>query len=74
MHVHGHNMQILASGFGYWNGDIVNPENPTRRDTWQLAPLGYSVFQWDLNNPGVWPFHVSLSIIHHIYCIVVGRS
>jgi len=52
-------MQILSSGLGYWKGDIVNPENPTRRDVWSLPPLGYTVFQWDLNNPGVWPFHVS---------------
>jgi len=55
MHVHGHNMQILSSGLGYWDGTIENPENPTRRDTWSLPPLGYAVMQWDLNNPGVWP-------------------
>jgi len=55
MHVHGHNMQILSSGLGYWDGSIVNPENPTRRDTWSLPPAGYAVMQWDLNNPGVWP-------------------
>jgi FtsP/CotA-like multicopper oxidase with cupredoxin domain len=54
MHVHGHNMQILSSGIGYWKGEIENPENPTRRDVWSLPPLGYTVFQWDLNNPGVW--------------------
>jgi len=60
-HVHGHNMQILSSGLGYWQGDIQNPENPTRRDVWSLPPLGYSVFQWDLNNPGVWPFHCHIA-------------
>lgn len=48
-------MQILSSGLGYWDGSIVNPENPTRRDTWSLPPAGYAVMQWDLNNPGVWP-------------------
>lgn len=61
MHVHGHNMQILASGLGYWDGTITNPSNPTRRDVWALPPLGYTVFQWDLNNPGVWPFHCHIA-------------
>lgn len=61
IHSHGHNMMILASGFGYWDGVITNPENPTRRDVWQLPPLGYTVFQWDLNNPGVWPLHCHIA-------------
>jgi len=61
MHVHGHNMQILSSGIGYWDGSIVNPENPSRRDVHTLPPLGYAVMQWDLDNPGVWPFHCHIA-------------
>jgi len=49
MHVHGHNMQVLSSGIGIWDGTIVNPENPSRRDVHTLAPLGYAVFQWELD-------------------------
>ncbi|KAK6390354.1 hypothetical protein LTR65_005729 [Meristemomyces frigidus] len=58
MHIHGHNMQILAEGTGSWDGTtIVNPSNPQRRDTQLVRPNGYLVIQIDLNNPGVWPLH-----------------
>ncbi|KAK0291124.1 hypothetical protein LTR35_001845 [Friedmanniomyces endolithicus] len=58
MHIHGHNMQILAEGVGSWDGTtIVNPSNPMRRDTQIIRPNGYLVVQIELNNPGVWAFH-----------------
>lgn len=58
MHIHGHNMQILASGVGSWdNTTIINPQNPQRRDVQLIGPNGYLVVQFDLNNPGAWPFH-----------------
>lgn len=58
MHIHGHNMQVLAEGSGTWdNKTIVNPSNPQRRDTQLIQPSGYLVIQIDLDNPGVWPFH-----------------
>jgi len=57
MHIHGHNMQILAEGLGTWNGSIVNPSNPQRRDTQLIQPNGYLVVQFDLDNPGMWVFH-----------------
>lgn len=37
MHMHGHNFQILAEGFGDWNDSIAHPENAQRRDV-QLMP------------------------------------
>lgn len=37
MHLHGHNFQVLAEGYGDWDGKIVNPNNPQRRDV-QLMP------------------------------------
>lgn len=61
MHSHGHNMMVLSSGLGVWDGSIVNPENPQRRDTHTIPPLGYAVLQWDLDNPGVWPFHCHIA-------------
>jgi FtsP/CotA-like multicopper oxidase with cupredoxin domain len=32
MHIHGHDFQVLAEGLGTWDGQIVNPSNPQRRD------------------------------------------
>lgn len=57
MHAHGHNMQVLAEGTGTWDGKIVNPNNPARRDTQLIRPSGYLVVQLDLDNPGMWPLH-----------------
>ncbi|KAK5110180.1 hypothetical protein LTR62_006176 [Meristemomyces frigidus] len=58
MHVHGHNMQILAEGTGTWDGHtITNPANPQRRDTQLLRPQGYAVLQIELDNPRVWALH-----------------
>ncbi|KAI1608527.1 Cupredoxin [Exophiala viscosa] len=68
MHIHGHNMYVLAEGMGEWDGTVVNPSNPTRRDTMLLRPAdsttgepGYMVFQIDADNPGMWPFHCHIA-------------
>ena len=50
-------MQVLAEGVGTWDGTIVNPSNPQRRDTQLIRPSGYLVVQVELDNPGVWPLH-----------------
>ena len=58
MHIHGHNMQVLAEGVGSWDGKtIISPSNPQRRDTQLIRPNGYLVVQLELNNPGAWAFH-----------------
>ena len=65
MHLHGHDMQILAEGIGSWDGNITNPHNPQRRDahmSWGGRTLNptdpaYMVIQYTADNPGVWPFH-----------------
>jgi FtsP/CotA-like multicopper oxidase with cupredoxin domain len=54
MHAHGHNMHVLAEGTGEWNGDIVNENNPARRDVQLIRPNGYLVIQLELDNPGLW--------------------
>ena len=55
MHIHGHNMYLLASGSGTsWDGSVTNAANPARRDVHLLSPNGYMVMQIDSNNPGVW--------------------
>ncbi|KAI9711707.1 MAG: hypothetical protein M1820_001851 [Bogoriella megaspora] len=57
MHVHGQQMKVLAVGQGNWNGSIVRPSNPQRRDTQIVPANGYLVVELAANTPGVWPFH-----------------
>lgn len=66
MHLHGHNMWVLAEGFGQWDGSIVRPNNPVRRDTHIMQPgnpqqgpagISYLVLEFLADNPGVWPMH-----------------
>lgn len=61
MHLHGHNMQILAEGTGSWDGTIVNPSNPQRRDVQLVRAGGYLALQFNADNPGVWPFHCHIA-------------
>jgi FtsP/CotA-like multicopper oxidase with cupredoxin domain len=64
--LHGHNFQILATGYGTWDGVITNPSNPTRRDVAMLERAkqtskgiipAYTVIQFFTDNPGLWPMH-----------------
>ena len=85
MHVHGHNVFILAEGActrgpsasgggppaatkrdagesgNCWDGTIVNPTNPARRDVHMLLPGQFIVIQWYQDNPGVWPLHCHIA-------------
>ncbi|CAG9941535.1 unnamed protein product [Clonostachys rosea f. rosea IK726] len=62
IHMHGFNMYILHEGPGTWDGTIINPHNPIRRDVYQLRPNGHLVIQFDAAaNPGVWPFHCHIA-------------
>lgn len=67
MHMHGHNVHVLAVGTGTWDGSIVNPTNPARRDV-SILPVAasptvpsYIVLQIEADNPGVWPFHCHIA-------------
>ena len=68
MHLHGHNFWVLNEGIGDWDGHtVVNPDNPQRRDTHILQPgsmdtPSFAVFEWEQDNPGIWPFHCHTSI------------
>ncbi|KAK6840751.1 multicopper oxidase [Apiospora arundinis] len=44
-----------------WDGTIVNPQNPQRRDVQLLLPGHYLVVQWNQDNPGVWPLHCHIT-------------
>ncbi|KAG2197223.1 hypothetical protein INT47_003598 [Mucor saturninus] len=58
-HLHGHSFQVIARGDGVYSKDtvIVEPINPTVRDTIVVTPEGYVVLRFRANNPGVWFFH-----------------
>ncbi|KAL9114454.1 MAG: hypothetical protein Q9227_001535 [Pyrenula ochraceoflavens] len=61
MHFHGHNFYVLARGRGKWDGNIVRPSNPQRRDVEQVSPGEYIVVQNVNYNPGVWPWHCHIA-------------
>jgi FtsP/CotA-like multicopper oxidase with cupredoxin domain len=63
MHFHGHNMFILAEGTGNatWDGTVVRPDNPQRRDVQIVSSWGFIVLQWNQDNPGAWPFHCHIA-------------
>ncbi|KAL9093271.1 MAG: hypothetical protein Q9165_004012 [Trypethelium subeluteriae] len=81
MHMHGHNFYVLATGYGTWNGVVTNQNNPQRRDTQLLPPAqldgtpAYIVVQFDLDNPGVWPFHCHIAwhISAGLYINIIER-
>ena len=62
MHLHGHNMFVMYVGPGLdWNGTIVRPENPQRRDVQTLPGFSTLVIDIDMDNPGVWPLHCHIA-------------
>lgn len=61
MHLHGSDFYVLHEGPGTWDGTIVEPSNPMRRDVQVVRPHGHLVLQMDTNNPGVWPFHCHIA-------------
>ncbi|GME49048.1 unnamed protein product [Neofusicoccum parvum] len=61
MHLHGHSFQVLSEGPGSWNGTIVNPQNPARRDTHIQRIFGHLVIQFETDNPGIWSYHCHIA-------------
>ncbi|OJJ50277.1 hypothetical protein ASPZODRAFT_110537 [Penicilliopsis zonata CBS 506.65] len=59
IHLHGHDVLILASGTGQYVRDNVSLQlhNPPRRDTVMLPGDGYMVIAFQTNNPGAWLLH-----------------
>ncbi len=47
MHLHGHNFYVLHEGPGTWDGTIVRPSNPHRRDVHLVRGNGHLVIQFD---------------------------
>jgi FtsP/CotA-like multicopper oxidase with cupredoxin domain len=55
---------IIGNYGSCWDGSIVNPHNPARRDVHMLLPGNYVVIQWNQDNPGIWPLHCTLLVSH----------
>jgi FtsP/CotA-like multicopper oxidase with cupredoxin domain len=75
MHLHGHNMFVESVGLGSWDGTVVRPANPQRRDV-QIVPAGgYLVLQITADNPGAWPLHCHIAwhVSAGLYVTVLER-
>lgn len=76
MHLHGHNFYLLDAGPGdQWNGTIVHPLNPQRRDTFVIPAYSYAIIQFEADNPGTWPFHchIAAHVAGGLYFTVLER-
>ena len=75
MHLHGHNFFVEAIGEGAWDGTVVRPENPQRRDTQLVPAYGYLVISFFADNPGAWPLHchVAWHVSNGLYVTVLER-
>ncbi|KAK4995558.1 hypothetical protein LTR66_004652 [Elasticomyces elasticus] len=51
----GHNG--TSNALGYSGDTATMPAVPMRRDTWLIAPKGYTVIRFVADNPGVWFLH-----------------
>jgi hypothetical protein len=47
MHLHGHNFYVLHEGPGLWDGTIIRPSNPHRRDVHLVRAGGHLAVQFD---------------------------
>ncbi|GMM30101.1 hypothetical protein DAMA08_028460 [Martiniozyma asiatica (nom. inval.)] len=63
-HLHGYKFWVLANGSGSFyrefydkHPDRLNFKSPILRDTVSVAPFGYAVLRFVVDNPGVFPFH-----------------
>jgi hypothetical protein len=55
-------MFVMYVGPGLdWNGTIVRPQNPQRRDVQTLPAFSTLVIDIDMDNPGVWPLHCHIA-------------
>ncbi|CAL4910863.1 unnamed protein product [Urochloa decumbens] len=61
MHLHGHDMFVLAQGIGNFDAtkdvERYNLVNPPLKNTVVVPNLGWVAIRFVTNNPGVWYFH-----------------
>jgi FtsP/CotA-like multicopper oxidase with cupredoxin domain len=63
-HLHGYKFFVLASGHGYPAHNLtemVDLENPLRRDTVSVEAFGWTLIRFVADNAGTWSFHCHIS-------------
>lgn len=63
-HLHGYKFFVLATGHGYPPEnlyEILDLENPLRRDTASVEAFGWLLVRFVADNPGVWAFHCHIA-------------
>jgi laccase len=72
MHLHGHNMFVLAQGNGNYNAtrDVqrYNLVDPPVRNTVQVPGLGWTAIRFVADNPGMYNFSWPVSYIIYETC------
>ncbi|KAL2751786.1 hypothetical protein ACRALDRAFT_1083767 [Sodiomyces alcalophilus JCM 7366] len=62
IHMHGHDIYVLAQGTGRFNESIVpNLDNPPRRDVANCPIYGYLWIAFPIDNPGAWLLHCHIA-------------
>jgi hypothetical protein len=62
IHLHGHDVVVLAQGEGPFTKDIVpHLDNPARRDVVNCPLNGYVWIAFQVNNPGTWLIHCHIA-------------
>ncbi|KAK5654600.1 hypothetical protein OQA88_7230 [Cercophora sp. LCS_1] len=62
IHLHGHDVAILAQGYGPFTSDVVPQlENPARRDVVNAPLNGFVWIAFEVNNPGAWLIHCHIA-------------
>lgn len=62
IHLHGHDMYVLAQGQGVFNESVVpNLDNPPRRDVANCPIRGYLWIAFPVDNPGAWMLHCHIA-------------
>ncbi|XP_034569620.1 laccase-15 isoform X2 [Setaria viridis] len=73
MHLHGHNMILLAQGLGNFDAakDVAkyNLVNPPVKNTILVPNLGWAAIRFVANNPGVWFMHC-----HYEFHLIMGMA
>jgi hypothetical protein len=62
LHLHGHDFWVLGSGTGaYSSSDVLNYDNPPRRDVATIIAGGWMVISFITDNPGSWLMHCHIA-------------
>ncbi|RCV39284.1 hypothetical protein SETIT_8G211000v2 [Setaria italica] len=73
MHLHGHDMFLLAEGLGNYNAakdvERYNLVNPPVKNTVLVPNLGWAAVRFVANNPGVWFIHC-----HYEFHLTMGMA